>query len=190
MGSDDLTKLGEPFEPEDDHECLVQLGMLRGGTPMRRFMERQVQSEKWRQRVVLKARSFFPNLLRNRVGVKQFEERLLGIESGSDKSPGGYRLSAGQRNTNGFPIAAENALDLDSCCDFSSVFLNVSNQCLRQAGGATATHLCEVPPGQQGRYGMTKSFEPKIDLAQPVKKQETGTNHIMFEFACHELQRR
>jgi hypothetical protein len=61
-------------------------------------------------------------------------------------------------------------LRLGSCEDCAAVFPDIANQSFREARRAAAAHLGEMNPCQQGRNGVTKSLEPKVDFAQSVEE--------------------
>jgi hypothetical protein len=92
-------ELSEAFEAQDYHEGSVELGALLGGAEKRRFVEGKVQSEQGRERVVLKPRSLVPNFCTDGVSVEHLQERLLGVQSGGDKSLGADGFSTRQSNT-------------------------------------------------------------------------------------------
>ena len=74
--------------------------------------------------------------------------------------------------------------------DLAAVLTDIANQRFRQASSAAVARLREVQPAQKCGDGMAKAPEPKIDFAEAIEEQESGTYDVVLELACHELEGR
>ena len=110
------------------------------------------------------------------------------IEARGQETLGHEERSIGELDAIGLSVAAEDALRFNSSEDLTAVFPNVIHQRFGESRRPAEAHLGKVTSGQQRRDRVAKAPEPKIDFAQSVEEEESGTYHVVLELASHKVE--
>ncbi len=122
--------------------------------------------------------------------IEQIEKGLMWIERGNNEMPRADDFALHRFNADGAAVLHDDAPWFRHQAELAAVFADGRLECTRQRDGTAARYLRLGRAREQSRDVMAKAAYPQIDLAKPVKEQESRPHCRMLEFLLHKFERR